>query len=170
MSVGRRGGEMRRRRTRHRSLLALVALLAAPAVAQENPAERAQEIIRDVQQSHIDANVPPEADFDRLLRRDLAAHFASGDGPPPDVSYELLRKGPTQSGIAYPKFYAWVSIRRDGHPIREGAVRLAAIDRQRFEITQFVDQSEIRRDPSGLDQIFPPPVAAAIKARVGAAP
>jgi hypothetical protein len=161
---------MRRHGTRHRKLLALVVLLAAPAVAQEIPPERAEEIIRDIQQSHIDGNVPPEADFDRLLRRDLVAYFASPDGPAPDVSYELLRKGPTQTGIAYPKFYAWVSIRRAGRPTREGAVRLAAIDRQRFEIMQFVDQSEIRRDPSGLDQVFPPPVAAAIKARVGAAP
>jgi hypothetical protein len=158
---------MRRHGIRH--LITLVVLLAAPAVAQEIPPERAEEIIREVQQSHIDGNVPPEADFDRLLRRDLVAYFASGDGPPPDVSYELLRKGPTQTGIAYPKFYAWVSVRREGHPTREGAVRLAAIDRQRFEITQFVDKSEIRRDPSGLDQVFPPPVAAAIKARVGSA-
>jgi hypothetical protein len=160
---------MRRHGTRHPSLLALVVLLAAPAGAQEIPPERAEEIIREVQQSHIDGNVPPEADFDRLLRRDLVAYFASGEDPTPEVSYELLRKGPTQTGIAYPKFYAWVSVRREGHPTREGAVRLAAIDRQRFEIMQFIDQSEIRRNPSGLDQVFPPPVASAIKVRVGSA-
>jgi hypothetical protein len=160
---------MRRHGTQRAGLLAFAVLLAATAVAQEIPPEKAEEIIREVQQSHIDGNVPPEADFDRLLRRDLVAYFASSDGPQPEVSYELLRKGPTQTGIAYPKFYAWVSIRREGHATREGAVRLAAIDRQRFEIMQFVDQSEIRRDPSGLDQVFPPAVAATIKARVGRA-
>jgi hypothetical protein len=129
----------------------------------------AAELIRQLQQSHIEGNVPREADFDGLLRRDLMGYFATGDGPAHEVSYELLRKGPTQTGIAYPKVYAWVRIRREGHPTREGAVRLAAIDRQRFEVMPFVDQSEIRRDPSGLDDVFPPPVASAIKIRLGSA-
>lgn len=158
---------MRHHEERLPAVMALIVLLAAPAVAQEVSPEEADNAVREIQQSHIDANVPPEADFDRLLRRDLAAYFASIDGSTSEISYELLRRGPTQSGIAYPKFYAWVSVRREGHPNHEGAVRLAAINRERFEIIQFVDQSEARRDPSGLDQIFPPPVAAAIRARVG---
>ena len=148
-------------------LLTLAVLVAAPAYAQEISPEQAEAIIREIQQSHIDGNVPPEADFDQLLRRDLSAYFASRDRPAPEVSYELLRKGPTQTGISYPKFYAWARIRQEGHLTREGAVSLAAIARQRFEILHFVDQSEIRRNPSGIDKIFPPPVAAVIKERVG---
>jgi hypothetical protein len=134
-----------------------------PVFGQEIPPEQA---IGEIQQSHIDANVPSEADFDRLLRRDLAAYFTASDSGSPEVSYDLLRKAPTQSGIAYPKFYAWVQVRHVGKPAREGAVRLAAIDRQRFEVLQFIDRSEISRDPSGLDHVFPPTVAAAIRERV----
>jgi hypothetical protein len=61
-----------------------------------------------VAQSHIDANVPSAEQFHSLLKRDLQAFFSNRHGSSVTVSYELLRDGPTQTGIAYPKYYAWV--------------------------------------------------------------
>jgi hypothetical protein len=118
--------------------------------------------------SHIEVNVPPPGDFDRFLRRDLGAYFGSkGTGGPVSVEYELLRQGPTQSGVAYPKFYAWVKVRESGELLREGAVRLAAIERQRFEITDFLSADDIRRSPDAMTRVFPAPVCERIQAKVG---
>src|SRR6058998_2120737 len=80
-----------------------------------------------VAQSHIDANVPRNDDFDNFLKRDLAKYFSANNGQVTSVEYELLRDSPTQTGISYPKFYAWVRIVRNARDKEEGAVRLAAI-------------------------------------------
>ena len=83
------------------------------------------------------------------------------------MSYELLRKGPTQSGVAYPKYYAWVRVHRhDG--LLEGAVRLAAIDDQRFEVTHFLPAQEIVASP-GIESVFPEPLRQTIRDRSKAA-
>ena len=152
-----------------RSILvgALAAQIPAISLAQEIPPEKAEAIVREIQQSHISANVPPQEDFDRLLRRDLAAYFSSKEAASPRIEYELLRDGPTQSGIAYPKFYIWVRAYSPDGSARQGAARLAAIERQRFEVTHFVEQGSIAQNPSQLDALFPPPVAARIKTKVG---
>jgi hypothetical protein len=81
--------------------------------------------------SHIRANVPDEKDFDNFLRRDLAAHFKELKKKEVVVEYELLRGGPTQSGTAFPKFYAWVRVKENGNLLEEGAVRIAAIEKKR---------------------------------------
>jgi hypothetical protein len=118
--------------------------------------------------SHIEANVPPPGDFDRILHRDLEAYFGSkGAGGHVSVEYELLRQGPTQSGVAYPKFYAWVQVQEGGRLLRAGAVRLAAIERQRFEITDFLLADEIRRSPDAITKVFPAPVCDRIQEKVG---
>jgi hypothetical protein len=46
-------------------------------------------------QSQVEANVPRAADFDRLMRRDLAAHFPEARNADVRVEYELLRPRPT---------------------------------------------------------------------------
>jgi hypothetical protein len=51
-----------------------------------------------------------------------------------------------------------------------GAVRLEAIDRERFEVTDFVSESAIRKNKSGIYQIFPKPVCEKIEAKLGALP
>ena len=146
------------------TVVALLALLSPGTVlAQDIPPEKAEEIIREIQESHISANVPPDADFHRILRCDLSAYFSTEAVPNPSVEYELLRDGPTQSGIAYPKFYVWIRVQTS--PVRQGVARLAAIDRERFEVTHFIEQGAIVGDPSQLDALFPAPVAAAIKAK-----
>jgi hypothetical protein len=132
--------------------LFLVSLLAAAQPSQE-------EVMREIQRSHIEANVPVPADFDKFLRRDLAAHFAQAlRKKTVPVDFELLREGPTQSGIAYPKFYAWVRIAGGKSPDSRGAVRLAAIDKVRFDVLDFVSERMIRKDQEGIRRLFPGPV------------
>lgn len=134
--------------------------------AQEIPPEKAEAILREIQRSHIEGNVPPKDEFHRLLRRDLVGYFSSPGQPPAEVEYELLRDGPTQSGVSYPKYYVWLRVVQPGVPDRHGAARLAAIQRQRFEVTQFLSEAEIERDPSQLDQVFPAAVAERIRAKL----
>ena len=83
-----------------------------------------------IEQSHIDANVPEDSEFNRLLERDLTTQFVSrlSAKGPVRVQSTLLREGPTQTGIAYPKFYLWVTVHDDGRVLFEGAVRVAAIE------------------------------------------
>jgi hypothetical protein len=121
--------------------------------------------VQGLAQSHADANVPLQPAFDSLLRADLATYFTSHLARDVKVDYELLRRGPTQTGIAYPKFYAWVRVQAGG-TVEEGAVRLAAKERTRFEVTHFIPEAEIRRAPQSLNTVFPPAVADSIRKRL----
>ena len=142
-------------------------VIAAAATSEDNSAEQAEAIAREVQRSHIEGNVPPPADFDRFLARDLAAYFSRAGQPPPRINYELLRDEPTQSGVSYPKYYIWVRV-TDSGVTKQGAARIAAIARSRFEVTHFVESSEIERAPSQLQMLFPPAVAARIEEKIKA--
>ena len=122
-------------------------------------------MLAELQASHIDANVPAEADFSRLLQRDLRAYFEATGIRNPAVRFELLRQGATQSGIAYPKFYLWVSVASDQDYVTSGAIRAAAVQKQRFEITDFLSVSEIRKEPSRIGAIFPAPLVEPIRQR-----
>lgn len=136
-------------------LFAGLVLLASLATAGCNP----------VQQSHIEANVPDEVEFDRLLRRDLAAFLESLGPPDTTVSYELLRKGATQSGVASPKYYLWVVQRSGTSIIRRGAIRVAAIDKRGFSVRDFLSDEHIRANPDKVGEIFPAALVETIKAR-----
>lgn len=115
--------------------------------------------------SHIEANVPTSGQFSSLLVRDLQSYFQA-----PRVDYELLRQGPTQTGISYPKYYIWVKVRNSfGGLVSEGAVRVAAIDQVRFEVTNFLAAQEIRADPTTVQQVFPRPLVESILSRAKAA-
>jgi hypothetical protein len=140
----------------------IVALALVFLVAQD-PTSSA---MREIQRMHIEANVPPGDDFDRFLRRDLEVYFARSHGDDVRVDWEMLRDGPTQSGVAYPKFYAWVHVNQHGTVVDQGAVRLAAIDRKRFDITHFVPERTIRANPSGLSLVFPALVCEEIRVRL----
>ncbi|MDA0339877.1 MAG: hypothetical protein O2910_08615 [Proteobacteria bacterium] len=74
-----------------------------------------------ISQSHIDANVPSSKDFDAFFRRDLEAYFTLPPNYDVKLEYELLRDGPTQTGLAFPKFYAWVWFPGDQSHRCEGA-------------------------------------------------
>lgn len=119
--------------------------------------------LSSVAQSHIEGNVPAPADFDRFLKRDLTAYFTKQSGKSVSVNYEYLRKGPTQSGVAFPKYYVWVRIYRNKLLSSEGAVRVAAINRTHFDITDYLSKAQIRKGAQPIEAVFPPPVCAEIR-------
>ena len=107
--------------TRRLTITALLVMASATAVAQGS--------LEDVRKSHVEANVPARENFNRLLQRDLVAFFTARTKRAVKIDYRLLRDGPTQSGTAYPKYYAWVRILDGSNLVDEGPVRLAAIER-----------------------------------------
>src|SRR5664279_5228222 len=120
------------------TILPLIAILLAADAGQA-------QTIRDIQASHIDANVPAAADFQPFLRRDLSTYFSKERHlKNVKVEYELLRDGPTQSGVSYPKYYIWVRINGGKSPEDRGAARVTAVDRKGFEVTMFASEREIR--------------------------
>jgi len=118
-----------------------------------------------ISQSHIDANVPPDSILDALLRRDLAKYFEPSLGGSLAIDFELLRRGPTQSGIAYPKYYLWVLVRRDQKSLKEGYARVAAVDRTGFTVTDFIPRAAVAEDSTILYAVFPSPVTTEIMKR-----
>jgi hypothetical protein len=123
--------------------------------------------IKSIAESHIDANVPNEKDFDNFLKRDLAAYFKEQTGKEVVVEYELLRNAPTQSGVAFPKFYAWVKVKVKDNLIEEGAIRLAAVEKKQFGITHYLKRTDIERDIEQVYEVFPKPVGDKIKEKIG---
>lgn len=123
--------------------------------------------IDSIAESHIEANVPDEKDFDNFLKRDLAAYFKEQIGKDVTVEYELLRKAPTQSGVALPKFYVWVQVKEKNNLIEEGAARLAAVEKKSFEITTFLKRADIERDVEQIYDVFPRLVGDKIKEKIG---
>ena len=142
----------------------LAALTIAMAVTLIEPASPSTALVperysgqtmQDLQSAHIAANVPVGADFEAFLVRDLTAYFVGLGVPGPTVTYELLRDGPTQSGVAYPKYYVWAKAVGSDGTVVEGAARTAAIERTRFEITDFVTRQAITANPDGLAMVVP---------------
>jgi len=121
--------------------------------------------IAQIQSSHLEANVPDHSDFDRFLKRDLVAYFSDKFSGPTSVEYELLRKAPTQAGTAFTKYYVWVRVSANGAIRREGAARVAAIGRERFEVTDFLAREEIRPIPPRSNRCSPGPCLSALKSR-----
>lgn len=119
---------------------------------------------RPVADTFVEANVPPAATFDTLLRRDLESYFAPQLAPAAQLEYALLKPAATPSGTDYPKYYAWIEIRAAAGRVTSGAVRLSAIGKQRFEVTHFLPAERVRSNPSELTQTFPLGLLASIKA------
>jgi hypothetical protein len=118
---------------------------------------------------HVDANAPADADFDKFLTRDLAVYFTNISRGTGHLEYVLLRQGATQSGVAYPKYYAWVNFRSPNGESREGAVRVAAIDQNHFEVTHFLTWQQIKADPHVASDVFPAPLVPEISRRAALA-
>jgi hypothetical protein len=111
------------------------------------------------------ARTVAEPRVDSLMRRGLQQYFTQRDGAGSQLRYSYLRSGPTITGIAYPKYYVWIDSRRGDSLLAEGAARVALIDGT-IEVTHFLSVAAIRLNPSGVDSVFPPPVAAVIRARL----
>ena len=80
-----------------------------------------------------------------------------------NIQAELLRKGATQSGVAYPKYYVWVKVMNEKTIITQGAARMAAKDGKYFDITHFVSYDDVNKNPETVDKIFPQPLTFGIK-------
>ena len=145
--------------------IASMANAAQPAVGQTIPDADARRVLAKIQASQTEGNVPDEPTFSRLLQRDLSAFFAAKGFGRPAVQFELLRRAATQSGVAYPKYYLWVRVHSANGRRVAGAVRAAAVERRRFEITDFLSVGEIAREPERVGSIFPAPLVEGIVAR-----
>jgi hypothetical protein len=112
---------------------------------------------KNLQKSHAEANVPERDEFSEFIQRDLQSYFNQQlNRTDIKVNFELLRKGATQSGVALPKYYAWANVFDSlGNKIESGAVRLAAVEGDHFEITDFVKKTSILEKSVQLADIFP---------------
>jgi hypothetical protein len=141
--------------------LAVSCTASEPTHSRHASAEEQRAVFAEIRESHIAANVPDTRSFDRLLRRDLVAYF---DGA--TVTFDLLRREPTQVGVGLPKFSVWVRAQMPGKVV-EGAARVAAAERERFDVVQFLTIQDIRADPTRVEKIFPRDVSAEICRRAG---
>jgi hypothetical protein len=154
-----------------RVLIAPLALLIVAstgwAAEQQSSTIDMERTMAGLQASHVSANVPPDASFMALLQRDIQAYLVANQLPSKSVEIEPLRKGPTQSGVSYPKYYVWIRAEDEaGHHI-EGAMRVAAIDRVRFDITDFTPAASVRSNPTSLASIYPALLIPAIRQHAG---
>jgi hypothetical protein len=122
---------------------------------------RAQNPGNSIAESHIEGNVPASQNFDTYMKRDLASSLCEGASDC-RVEYSLLRDGPTQTGIAYPKFYVWVICYQQDRVLKQGAVRVAAVDKQGFHVTDFLSREQILESPQQVGSIFPAPLVSKI--------
>jgi hypothetical protein len=122
-------------------------------------------VLSGISKSHTDANSPDQSDFDTFLTRDLKSYFSQKLGKDVDVKYEMFRNGPTQSGTAYPKYYLWVTVSSANKSALLGAVRVAAMNKESFSVTDFVSVADVRSNPSVLSQIFPTALIQNIRSR-----
>lgn len=127
----------------------------------------AQKSTQDISNSHIEADTPRQDLADEYLTRDLTLFFSQKYNKEVVVSYEMLRNGATQSGVAYPKYYIWASVdsKDTKIPLVSGAARVAAIEQSKFEVTDFVSMVDIKKDPEQLEQIFPAAIIPKIQER-----
>ncbi|MCP4494806.1 MAG: hypothetical protein GY820_47010 [Gammaproteobacteria bacterium] len=111
---------------------------------------------QELQNNHIQLNLPDTfEEFNVLLSRELTAYFSELENKPITVEYELLRKQPTQSGVSYPKFYAWVVVKSNTSILNVGAVRVLSINKVKIKVSNFITTQEIRLNPKKLKAIFP---------------
>lgn len=121
--------------------------------------------LRDIGISHVEDNVPNEENFDIFLERDLNKYFSKKSEKEVSVKYELFRNNPSQSGLAYPKYYIWVNIYEGVNLIGQGAVRVAAMEKEYFRVTDYLSKNEIELTPNMVYDIFPADVSDKIKAK-----
>lgn len=150
------------------TLIIVAAVLCCLVAVATTPSFLPSLIADSISRSHVDANVPDGQQFDAFLSRDLEHYFKAKMQRDVNVTFELLRIGPTQTGIASPKFYAWVVIRsrETGKEISQGAVRLSAQAATSFVVTDYISLAEMKANPGILKEVFPGPVVDRIRTRL----
>jgi hypothetical protein len=66
-----------------------------------------------------------------------------------------LRDGPTQVGISYPKYYLWIKTIKGRTVVDEGAIRIAAVERKRFDVRDYLSREQISKSPWQVGYVFP---------------
>jgi len=150
---------------RYACVFPLLLSIGAISICKGQTDNSGQKTAIEIQKSYIDANVPDKPQFESFATRDLEKYFYGTYGLV-TVKWEFLRETATQSGAAYPKFYLWTKIYKDSKLINEGATRLAAIEKIRFEITDFVSIAEIKNNTVDIYSIFPSLVCEKIKSKL----
>lgn len=102
--------------------------------------------------SAVDAN---QKDLSPNFALTLKEYFRLKTSKNVTIQFDLLRKGGTETGIAFPKYYAWVEIFEGTSRIERGAVRVAEVDTGKYEVTHYLADSEIESDPDIVYSIFP---------------
>jgi hypothetical protein len=130
--------------------LCVLTVMAVPACAQGS------DPMAELQKSHIDANVPDQKDFDRILNRDITKYVIDPKDKDITVKIELLRDGPSQSGVALPKYYIWIEKRNaKGELMEEAAARIAAVNRDHFDVVQYYDRKRLETEQELVSKVFP---------------
>jgi len=120
-----------------------------------------------LRQGHIDSNVPDQKDFDRILNRDITKYVTDKADKDITVKVELLRDGPSQSGVALPKYYIWIEKRSaKGVLMEEAAARIAAINRDHFDVVQYYDRKRLETETDLVSKVFPEDVYTKILAKL----
>jgi hypothetical protein len=136
------------------TILFLFLMASFSCIGQTSQSRSQQKALLEIQKSHIEANVADQLQFDSLMKRDLEKYFSATFGQV-SIVWEFLRYGATQSGVAYPKYYLWTKIYNGDKLIDEGAVRVAAIEKTGFNVTDFVNIKDIRQKNKDIYMIFP---------------
>lgn len=121
---------------------------------------------RTASQPNISPKVSQTEAFNDSLQEYLNEQFQSYYEGNISVQFEFLREEATQTGNAYPKYYLWVIIFDNAQLIDEGAIRLALLDQNKFEITHYITKSQIKEDPTSLEMIYPKEVVEYIKQKL----
>ncbi len=137
-----------------------------PYLTDNSENKNANNLSNDIASSHIHGNVPEKDNFKLFMQRDLEKYFSDLYLKNIRVKWEFLRKGATQTGVAMPKYYLWVVIYSGKRKISEGAVRVAAVEKNGFTVTDFVSISEIKNKSRDIYSIFPAPVCEKIKSKI----
>lgn len=119
--------------------------------------------------SHAAGAVEQRNRLQEPLADGIAVYARQTLGRAVTVEFESLRDAPTQSGIAYPKFYVWARLFEDTKLVPEGAMRVAAINDDRFQVTDYVTAAQIVSEPEQLARIFPAELLGRLKAKADAA-
>ncbi|MES2377707.1 MAG: hypothetical protein V4553_14070 [Bacteroidota bacterium] len=128
---------------------------------------KCQTAIIELQKSHINANVADKSNFDLFLKRDLEKYFNKLYGKTL-VKWELLREGPTQGGVSYPKYYLWTKVYQINSDklLNEGAVRVEAIDKLVFRVTDYLNKKKLKSNSQDMYSVFPALVCETIKTKL----
>lgn len=101
------------------------------------------------------------------LERDVASYFRGLLGKECRVEMEMLRREATVTGVAAPKYYFWVKVRRSESVIWRGAARVCEFEPQCYEVLQSYRDQQLLAQPELAKSTFPALLLGEIERRCG---